>query len=563
MRKMEEGNIIISYNKNVFNGYKYYNLETEYPYAFDLYNKCLVIDIVVGILYLSSKQIYKTKKGEIMKTFSAFDNRFPSFLVKTKKREMNDYYVVVKMGIDKNTNKIYGSVINYIGKISDINISLKTITTCHWNNNIEKNIIKYHNIDTENERNLLEENNNWHTITVDPNNCYDIDDAIQCIKYNDYTEIRIHIADVSSYIPENSELDIELSNRIESIYFRNETINMLHHTLSTNICSLKENTIRRTFTLIIKLSNNLNDITIDNLSYKFVRTNTFINKNLSYDNINNIIQNINNNEIDNLDKSIHLIYNIGKDIGKIINNKKIEYDSHTMIENFMIITNIMAAKYIGQKENSLIRGQRSPINLSTIECVDKKLKTLHNNLQMERALYYLDSEQDNYHYGLNISKYTHFTSPIRRYADIIVHRMIDKMNKIEENNYKKLIPIIYKMNHYNKFYKEIMYLDKIINIFGENDTIELSGNVVFITENNINIYIDEYDLIVNINLIDNILKKISYIELTDKSMNISTNEEIWEIELYQKVKIKMFKIKKSYKLIKVIIIEPNIIDIFE
>lgn len=550
----------VQHKKCVFNGKDYIFKNINKPYSYNIIDKKCVIDVCLGILHLSNRQIVKTNKsGIIMKLFSPFDTRIQPFLVKTKKFELNDYYAVVKMEFDEISNSIVGSVLNYIGKVAECDISPELICTCNWKKKVDKDITKYLYIDVG-KRTVVDTTNcvNSMVISIDPFGCRDIDDAIQCIEYDEHVQLRVHIADVSSYIPEGSELDIELSNRIESLYFTDKTINMINDALSTDVCSLIEKNVKRTFTLIADIKK---DTTIDNIKYKFVQTNTYIDKNTTYEEVDKCV--VAPDLYDDIfSKNILLLYDTGRIIGRIIGNNTDRYDSHIMVSNYMILTNVLASNALKIIPNSLIRAHKKPEATIISEKKDDVLSNIRDTLLMERAMYFLDSERENIHYGLGVSRYTHFTSPIRRYADIVVHRMMVMINNgITDYDCAKLVTSVFKMNHFKKLYRDAMIMDKILNYF--NDTCEIDGHIVYIGSNGIKVYIDDIQKIINIHIVHEKIEKLLNVIVLNESMYLYTDLGQLQLNMYQKVRVKIFKLKSSIELFRTILIDPDVMTIFK
>ena len=178
----------------------------------------------VGILHVSSKSVIKhgiTKVGVCRKEFTPFIKHLPKIMVKTNKMTTApDEYAIVKF------EKMEGDVMHcevdtYLGQIGGYQMDMlmtKNLACCHWTNKYNKKFADLHTIDTSKSRiDLTAEH--IPIYSIDPVGCDDIDDALHVIKYNDHYEIGIHIADVGSYIEENSIYDIELSKRIETLYF--------------------------------------------------------------------------------------------------------------------------------------------------------------------------------------------------------------------------------------------------------------------------------------------------------------------------------------------------------
>lgn len=463
---------------------------------------------ILGILYLNNKTTYIGEKGEKLKKFiSIYDNK--EYLVKTKKESLQQLYCV----IDSETN----DVIEYINDLNnDYKMMPEKLGLINWsmkiNNYYNKNIDIIKNIDLTPKRiNYLDNN----IISVDPINCNDIDDAIHIDNYNDsYINIYIHISDPSSYFDIDSDIDNELLKRTSSLYL-DKTYHMIPEKIATDIISLKQNEIKRSFTCKIILPNNKKDIydilKNKNINYEFIKTNIIVKNNLNYDDFENQLDNI----------YYKKIYDIGKIIIDGLNIEYDNYDSHKMIEAYMILCNICASyKSILKRANIFIKN-------------DELMQ--YNKYNQSYAFYTLDNLK---HEGIN-SYYTHFTSPIRRYSDIVVHRLIyndiincklnSKLNNIFNS---KLINIL---NYNTKYYKKVYNIYNLLKILNGNNFIEIKGKIVNIGNNILKILVDNKLLItkiVNKKLLDNYTVKIendnisTYIYYKDKKIEYKISENI-------------------------------------
>lgn len=331
-------------------------------------------------------------------------------------------------------------------------------------------------------------------ITIDGDDAKDFDDAVFAEKYkSNKWKILVSIADVSHYVRENSNLDSHAKERGNSIYFPNLVIPMLPEKLSNDLCSLKENKLRLTLTVEIILDSEGNK-----LSHKFFKSIIKSKKRCTYNEINNLIEtnfkknkSINNNVLLNI-KNLYQVYKKLKKKSSIrgalalkINDTKILFDkkgnplevkkskqleSHQIIEELMILANECAAEEL--QKHSLdnpyrIHERPKPEKvLSLINCIgspyDKLLK--NNNISgnlfnkiieqsskskdfikinelilrtQSQARYHNENKG---HFGLSLKNYVHFTSPIRRYSDLIVHRKLTNiLSKNEINS-------VYKQN---------------------------------------------------------------------------------------------------------------------
>ena len=322
-------------------------------------------------------------------------------------------------------------------------------------------------------------------ITIDGDDAKDFDDAVFVEKYkSDKWKVIVSIADVSHYVKENSNLDTHAKERGNSIYFPNFVIPMLPEKLSNDLCSLKENKLRLTLSVEIILDSEGNK-----LSHKFFKSTIKSAKRFTYNNVNNLIKtkfkknkSINDNILLNV-KNLYQVYKKLKNksstrgaLALKISDTKILFDkkgtplevqkieqleSHQIIEELMILANECAAEEIQSYSSDnpyRIHERPKPEKiLSLINCIgspyDKLLKNnnvtgnLFNKIieqssnskdfikinelilrAQSQARYHNENKG---HFGLSLKNYVHFTSPIRRYSDLIVHR---NLTQILENN---------------------------------------------------------------------------------------------------------------------------------
>ncbi len=320
-------------------------------------------------------------------------------------------------------------------------------------------------------------------ITIDPVDAKDFDDAVSLRKEDGFYFLGVHIADVSNYVREGTALDKEAENRSFSTYLPGEVYPMLPEKLSSDICSLRENEDRLTFSIFIKLDNNAEII-----SYDIKETIIKNKKRFTYEEVEDILNNkkdIKDNEIKNmlflmnelkekLSKKFwqngNIDFNLGEPVFIYDDNKKIidikrkeSLESHKIIEYFMISANICAADFILKKyKYGIFRIHPAPFKDDIAEFnlflkssdINTKLKK-GTNKEFQRILTLATgselrnlieknllkampvakySERNLGHFGLGLDKYTHFTSPIRRYADLIVHRIIKKSLGLQSSN---------------------------------------------------------------------------------------------------------------------------------
>ena len=314
-------------------------------------------------------------------------------------------------------------------------------------------------------------------VTIDGDDAKDFDDAVFAEKTHDNMwRILVSIADVSHFVKLDSNLDKEAKERGNSVYLPNLVIPMLPEELSNDLCSLKPNVDRLCLTVEIILNNDGKK-----LSHKFFRSIINSQKRLTYREVENIINNKTpytdyDNKVIEVIESLYEVYLILQKLRKQrgalnldLPEKKILFDdknwptevkkvyglkSNKIIEELMILANVCAAEEI-QKYNSesIYRIHEPPSPEKYKSLIDLIGKPLANNLigkiphpslmnkileqtketpdyEMINQSILRSQSQAKYnninksHFGLALKNYVHFTSPIRRYADLLIHRQI-------------------------------------------------------------------------------------------------------------------------------------------
>jgi ribonuclease R len=368
---------------------------------------------------------------------------------------------------------IEGKLNRYLANISDASQDTKIAI-------IEYNILEEFDEKVKNEAKNLKitsedlkkrvDLTNLNAITIDPKTARDYDDAISIEKNNNNTfSLGVHITDVAFFVKQNSYLDIEATKRANSVYFPSKCIPMLPTELSNNLCSLKENEIRLTVSVLMDFDENGEII-----KYDIVKSYIKSRKRFSYEQAFEILKSNEKNEykkdLENLKMLALLLKKKRFDRGSIdfalndsvivldknenpIKVEIVEYDiTHQMIEEFMLKANEVVATHIDKKKKNLIfriHEEPSIENLEeffnfarslgfylpkkpTTEDIQKlfieakktkllKLLSINFIKSMRLAIY---SKENIGHFGLALTHYTHFTSPIRRYSDLVIQRIL-------------------------------------------------------------------------------------------------------------------------------------------
>jgi len=333
------------------------------------------------------------------------------------------------------------------------------------------------------------------TITIDPKDAKDFDDAISIRKLNNgLWEVGVHIADVTHYVLPGTIIDREGEERATSVYLVDRTVPMLPEHLSNGICSLRPNEDKLTFSVIFQLND---DAEIKN--YQIARTVICSNRRFTYEEAQNIIE---TGEGD-FKEDVLILDRLAKQLREVrFNNGAIAFDrvevrfeidekgkplsvyfkqqkdANKLVEEFMLLANKTVATHIGkpgrgQKAKTFVyrihdlpnpdklqnfsvfikkfgynlkaTGKSTQISASINHLLDevegKKEQNLIETLavrSMAKAIY---STQNIGHYGLAFDYYTHFTSPIRRYPDMMVHRLLQRYldggNSVDAKGYEE------------------------------------------------------------------------------------------------------------------------------
>ncbi len=331
------------------------------------------------------------------------------------------------------------------------------------------------------------------TVTIDGRDSKDFDDAISIEKNGDNYDLYVHIADVSHYVKRGTNIDKDAYERGNSTYLYNIVIPMLPKELSNGICSLNPTVDRLSISL--KMTIDKKGKVVANDFYKSVINSDY---RLVYDDVNNFIDGKDENTYDDdLLKEKLLLFN---DLHKILRSKREDRGSidfnfresqidvtengkvlniavhergsgNKMIEEFMLVANETVATLFGYMDFPFIYRIHEKPSVEKLDAFKRALNTMGYNIRgnelhpkdfqkiledadgedeeniinllmlrtMQKAKY---SRNRDIHFGLSADFYTHFTSPIRRYPDLIVHRLLkshieNKLNRLNQVSLEK------------------------------------------------------------------------------------------------------------------------------
>ena len=378
----------------------------------------------------------------------------------------------------------FGEIIRVLGKPGENDVEMESILAAHeypieFPKEVEKEAAKIPTRIGKDEIKRRRDFRKVFTVTIDPADAKDFDDAISLQKMeNGHWQVGVHIADVSHYVRPGTALDSEALDRGTSVYLVDRTIPMLPEKLCNNVCSLRPNEEKLTFSVVFEMDDEakIYDRWIGKTVIKSCRRYT-------YEEVQTMIEGGDGDYKDEI-LTFHALatklreqrmalgsINFHSEEVKFVldENKKpidtyvcVQNESHELIEDFMLLANRTVAETFGKPESQwhnntfvfrvhdepnpeklnkfmlLISRLGYTMNLSNrtslVNSYNKLFKDVEgkgekNLIQtvalrtMAKAVYSTDNIG---HYGLAFDYYTHFTSPIRRYPDLMVHRLIER-----------------------------------------------------------------------------------------------------------------------------------------
>ena len=384
----------------------------------------------------------------------------------------------------RESKNIVGEVIDVLGKEGDNNVEMHAILAQYglpykYPKQVEDAAEKIEPGITPQEISRRVDMRDVWTCTIDPKDAKDFDDALSIRKQGKMWEVGVHIADVSHYVKEGSIIDKEATKRATSVYLVDRTIPMLPERLCNFICSLRPDEEKLTYSVIFVLDEEANV-----KSYQIAHTVIRSNRRYAYEEVQDILMGKDGDYseelrmLDMLAKKLRerrfkggavkfdreeLHFDIDEKGKPVRAYFKKSNDATQLIEEFMLLANRTVAESIGKvkkgtKAKTLpyrIHDQPDPTKLEALRefvvkfgykmktsgtkgaiskslnalmdgCQGKKEQKLIETVALRAMMKAKYSTHNIGHYGLAFEYYTHFTSPIRRYPDTMVHRLLTK-----------------------------------------------------------------------------------------------------------------------------------------
>ncbi|XP_041055302.1 exosome complex exonuclease RRP44 [Carcharodon carcharias] len=497
--------------------------------------------------------------------FTPADRRIPRIRIETRQSSAleNQRIIVVIDGWPRNSRYPNGHFVRSLGNAGDKETETEVLLLEHdvphqpFSQAVLSFLPKMPWIITEQDLKKRMDLRHLYICSVDPPGCTDIDDALHCRELeNGNLEVGVHIADVSHFIRPGNALDQESANRGTTVYLCDKRIDMVPELLSSNLCSLRSNVERFAFSCIWEMTHNA-----EILHTMFTKSIINSKASLTYAEAQMRIDDENMNDevtlgLRSLNKLAKILKRKRIDIGALtLSSPEVRFhidsethdpidlqtkelkETNSMVEEFMLLANISVAQKIYEEfsECALLRKHPAPppsnydilvkaAKSKNLEIRTDSAKALADSLDkaevpdspylntlfrilttrcMMQAVYFCSGmDTDFHHFGLASPIYTHFTSPIRRYSDVIVHRLLavainadvtypDIMDKHKQQALCNNLNYRHKMAQYSQrasvaFHTQLFFKNKGI--------VDEVGYILFVKKNAIVVLIPKFGL---------------------------------------------------------------------
>lgn len=491
-----------------------------------------------GVLELNRKNIIgKNKKGIDIFKFRSIDWRYPDFEVASKKastilRKSHDtvtniYAYVEFREWDTKNRAPQGNCLEIIGNFGDIAAEERVLI---YKNQLN---IKKHKVIPKPQ--LITDDTDYrgkHIITIDPTGSSDFDDALHI--END--KVCVHIADVDHYFPTDGPAENEIISKMTTIYGITRQFPMIPDDYAHHICSLKAGESKKVITA---------EFYTDGTNRVIFKPSTIIvKKNMTYDEANSILKGEKESPIQSQLQRL--------------SDYTHKTDTHEIVSTLMIKFNHEAGKKIAKSGHALIRVHHKTKGIHTPSEINQQL-TDHLVIRRSTAAEYVlyDAPYDDkftMHEQLALEFYTHASSPIRRYPDILVHRIL----KTGLCNHEYIESILHNINAYYKKVRKFQRELDVLRLYNDLNTKHHGSTITtgYIVDINIErgliwVYLDKFQLEYRTRLYPRNLEHMVTASVEDNIINIDyrgyDSSKSYELTLYKPYSVSVTSNRRAIK----------------
>ena len=432
---------------------------------------------LVGILEMKSKYIFgHTSRGNTIYICYPYDKSYPPFRVGCSEKNPTTNKIIVFSFAEWPSFEKFprGNLLHTLGSVGDLTAEKLGLLWRYGRPDLvsKERKMLFPRPELNDHRPLLQGT----TINIDPEGCRDIDDVLSLRQIEPTKwELGITIADVAAYVQKGSDLDLLAREKGQTLYQNGvAAVSMLPKILSEEKLSLISGQERQGVSLFAIWDTNLKTL----YNFSFHETRLINNKSFSYENIY---------------KTKEFPVDILQAIASHLRGKDTQ-DSHEWIEEMMILYNKKVAEMLLSYKVGLLRSHSQP----KAEKVEAYLK-IHPDLQFlaYKSAKYVPTEEGHTHALLGGTPYTHATSPLRRYADLVQQRALKAILHTEELE-RTSDELASSLNHYQRLQKhhdrDLYFLEKVI----EKNTGTVEGIVMEQKEQRAKLYVPVWKRIVQV-----------------------------------------------------------------
>ena len=509
---------------------------------------------IYGILKLTSRvKQGSNKRGVPIYLFKPYHHKYPNFLVCSRRKPKKNIFCSITFNKWDSIRKIhFGKMEKIIGEVGNYDNEIQYIIACNGLNYIRNNkMIKDYNLKEKIEEDIKYDNElqdmcdeeyekrcGLDVISIDPEGCKDVDDAFRfhdLFDKQNFFYIEVYIADPLTYM--DDRLFELMKQRFFTIYYDGGKNNMLPDIYAEELSSLREG--KKRWSLSVRYS-----YCCERKAFVKVELNRFLVRNIkaySYEEADKIMK---KGRWKN--KADKMLIGMKKFMINQLGYENV--NSHDIIEFLMIKANTDIGNLFFDwfQEKLIVRSHpiTEKINLDTIE--DENLKKYLEIRSMKKASYnFASKDNENYHFGLDLNNYVHFTSPIRRFNDMLIHYLYYQQCGFKKKftDFEITQELLDEMNarekKINKCERKLNKLRIIKELENDGDfEKEVDGFITEFNDKYLVVYIPSIKLEEKIRLIPRKFAELYNVVISGEEIELKKGDEVMsKYRLYEKVKL--------------------------